>query len=211
MGVARLVTVNVVHRVRPGHFHDTAIDKRPVEGPVGVDEQGLAGDRQVDRSHGGPDKAVYAYSTEDADWWAVDLGRPIPPGLFGENLRTVGLPVSDAVIGERWRIGTARFEVRMPRTPCDNLSHRTGEERFHLRFYASGRVGAMLKVLAAGQVRTGDEVVIEERPDHRVRVSDLVTGADAEQMQRLLDAGIPLARSVRAKARRLLRRAALAG
>ncbi len=44
----RVLTVNVVHALRPGFFHDTAIDKRPVEGPVAVHELGVEGDRQVD-------------------------------------------------------------------------------------------------------------------------------------------------------------------
>ena len=108
--------MNVVYRVRDGYFHDTAIDKRPVDGPVDVTWLGLAGDRQLGSGHGGVDKAVYAYSDEDAAWWADELGREIPSGLFGENLRTHGLATSGAVIGEQWSAGTAVFEVRMPRT-----------------------------------------------------------------------------------------------
>jgi MOSC domain-containing protein YiiM len=129
---AGIRTVNVVYRVRRGYFHDTAIDKRPVGGLVEVTRLGLAGDRQLDSSHGGADKAVYAYSPdEDAQWWADELDRQIPPGLFGENLRTHGLETSGAVIGERWSAGTALFEVRMPRTPCPNLALRMGMEGFH--------------------------------------------------------------------------------
>ena len=122
----RLLTVNIVHRIHPGYFHDTAIDKQPVDGPVELTATGLAGDRQLDPHHGGSDKAVYAYAAEDANWWATQLGRTIPPGLFGENLRTHDLDVSGAIIGEKWRIGTVLLEVRMPRTPCHNLSLRIG-------------------------------------------------------------------------------------
>lgn len=207
MSGAAIRTVNVVHRVRPGYFHDTAIDKRPVRGPVAVSPRGLAGDQQLGRSHGGTDKAVYGYSDEDAQWWADALHREIPPGLFGENLRTHGLETSLAVIGERWRVGTALLEVRMPRTPCENLSLRMGIERFHIRFNSTGRVGALLRVLEPGVLRAGDAVTVVDRPSHGVRVADLATGPDARQMQRLLDSGIPLATSVRAKAQRILRRA----
>ena len=209
MGDAVIRAVNVVYRVNRGYFHDTAIDKRPVNGPVDVTRLGLAGDRQLDSSHGGVDKAVYAYSDEDADWWAEELGREIPPGLFGENLRTRGLATSDAVIGERWSAGTALFEVRMPRTPCENLSLRMGLERFHVRFNETGRVGALLRVLQPGVVRAGDRVTVVDRPGHGVRVADLATGPDSVQMQRLLDSGVPLAKNVRAKARRIVRRAGL--
>lgn len=205
MTEGKLTAVNVLHRVRPGAYGRTGIDKRPVIGRVAVTETGLHGDRQLNRWHGGPDKAVYAYSDEDADWWAADLDRGIPPGLFGENLRTVGIDVSNAEVGERWQIDDVVLEVTMPRTPCENLSLRMGIENFHVRFNESGRVGAMLRVLHPGTCAPGDPIVITV-PGHRVTVSDLATGPDAEQMQRLLDSGVPLTKSLRAKARRVVRR-----
>ncbi len=208
MSPATVVAVNTVHQVRPGYAGDTAIDKRPVNGPVEVIESGLVGDRQVARNHGGVDRAVYAYATEDAEWWAAELGRELPVGLVGENLRTSGLAVSSAQIGERWRVGTVLFEVRMPRTPCANLSLRLGIERFHVRFNATGRVGAMLGVLEPGSLRAGDEVSVELRPDHGVTVADLAVGPDTAQVQALLDSGLPLARTVQSTSRRVLRRAA---
>ena len=201
-----MVAVSVVHEITPGYFQDTAIDKRPVDGPVEVTALGLVGDQQLSRSHGGPDKAVYAYAEEDAHWWAGELGRTIAPGTFGENLRTSGLDVTSAIIGERWRVGDVMLQVRMPRTPCENLSMRMGIDGFHLRFNSTGRVGALLKVLTPGTVRAGDEIAVERRPDHGVTVADLATGPTAHQMRRLLDSGVPLARSVRAKADRIVRR-----
>jgi MOSC domain-containing protein YiiM len=202
----RLLTVNIVARLHPGYFHDTAIDKQPVDGPVQLTATGLAGDRQLGPHHGGPDRAVYAYATEDASWWASQLGRTIPPGLFGENVRTQDLDVSGAIIGEKWRIGAVLLEVRMPRTPCQNLSMRLSIDKFHLRFNATGRVGAMLKVHQPGLLWAGAPITVIDRPHHGVRVCDLATGPDATQMRRLLDSGIPLATSVRAKAHRIVRR-----
>jgi MOSC domain-containing protein YiiM len=206
---AHIVAVNVVHEIRPGYFQDTAIDKRPVRGPVEVDHLGLTQDQQISRGHGGIDKAVYAYAAEDAAWWARELGRDIPPGLFGENLRTTGLDVTGAQIGERWSIGDVLLQVQMPRTPCENLSLRMGIDGFHQRFNSTGRVGALLKVLSPGTITAGDQITVEQRPDHGVTVSDLATGPDAEQMQSLLDSGVPLARNVKGKARRVVRRAAV--
>ena len=89
-------------------FGVTAIDKRAVEGPVRLRTFGVFRDVQADTEHhGGPDQAIYAYSQEDADFWSAQLGRAIPPGLFGENLRTQGVETTGAVIGTRWRIGKA--------------------------------------------------------------------------------------------------------
>jgi MOSC domain-containing protein YiiM len=149
---------------------------------------------------------VYAYATEDASWWATQLGRPIPPGLFGENLRTQDLDVSGAIIGEKWRIGTVLLEVRMPRPPCQNLSMRMGIDNFHVHFKSTGRVGAMLKVREPGLVCAGDPISVVDRPEHGVRVSALATTPNATDMRRLLDSGTPLAASVRAKADRIVKR-----
>ena len=58
---------------------ESAIGKAPVAGPVAVRGVNLDGDDQADRSaHGGPDQAVYAYASEDAAYWAEQLGRRIP-------------------------------------------------------------------------------------------------------------------------------------
>jgi MOSC domain-containing protein YiiM len=204
--VAKIVAVNVVHTIRPGYFKDTAIDKRPVDGPVEVGVLGLDGDRQVSRSHGGKDKAVYVYADEDAEWWAGELGREIPPGLFGDNIRTSGLDVTEAPVGTRWQVGDVLLEVRGPRTPCENLSMRMGMDKFHMRFNASGRVGALCRVLTTGVVSAGDTLLVTTVPAHGVTVGDLARGPDPSQMRRLLASGVPLAGSVRAKARRIAAR-----
>jgi MOSC domain-containing protein YiiM len=208
---ATLVTVNVVHAIRPGAGRETAIDKRPVDGPVAVSELGLDGDRQCDkRHHGGPDKALYAYASEDAAWWAEELDRAIPPGLFGDNLRTAGLDVTGARIGERWRIGVRGrgivVEVRMPRTPCENLSYRMGDPDFHKRFVAAGRVGAYLKVIEPGAVAAGDDITIERRPDHELTIGGYFDRPDPAVMRRVLDTEVDLAEIVRRRARRIAAR-----
>lgn len=210
--VGRLRAVNVVHAIRPGAGRDTAIDKRPVAGPVAVGPLGLDGDTQCLRpGHGGPDKALYAYASRDAAWWAQQLARDVPPGLFGENLTIDGMDVTGALIGERWRLGDpasgVEVAVRMPRTPCDNLSHRLGLPGFHRRFAAAGRVGAYLAVVTTGEIRAGDPVAVEWRPDHGVTVGDWCAGRTADAAQRLLRSGVDLAEPVRRVARRLAARA----
>src|SRR4029078_1049916 len=90
-GVAHLVSVNVGRpqqvSVRRGRPVMSAIGKAPVEGRVRVEGVNVAVDDQGDRRvHGGRDKAVYAYGSEDAAWWAAELDREIVPGMFGENL-----------------------------------------------------------------------------------------------------------------------------
>ena len=94
-----------------------------MEGRVAVMRRTLEGDRQVDqRAHGGIDKAVYAYPYEHYATWAEEDNRSdLAFGQFGENLTTEGLLESDVCIGDRFRIGSAVFEVSQPRVPCYKL------------------------------------------------------------------------------------------
>jgi MOSC domain-containing protein YiiM len=163
----------------------SGIDKRPVPGRVGVGELGLDGDVQVNRRyHGGEGQAVYAYAQEDADWWAAELGRDLPPGRFGENLRTTGLDLTDAVLGERWQVGTALLEVTACRIPCANFERFWGVPQLVKRFTAHGASGAYLRVLQTGEVGAGDEVRVVERPDHGV-TTGLLFRATTTQRARL--------------------------
>lgn len=208
----RVLAVNVLYKIRRGPTRETAIDKRSVPGPVAVGELGLAGDRQCDsRYHGGPDRAVYAYAAEDALWWESQLGREITPGLFGENLTTIGLDVSSSLIGEQWQIGDPGagplLEVRLPRTPCGNLSARLQIPRFHTRFAASGRVGAYLKVLQPGLVCTGDPITVSSQPGHGVTIATWCLQRTPDQARRLLDAGIDLAEPLHRSAMRTTKQA----
>lgn len=146
-----------------GRRETTAIDKRPVDGSVDVGREGLAGDTQVDRRfHGGPDRAVYAYAVEDADHWVAALHREVGPGGLGENLRTQGLDVSGARIGERWHTGSGLvLEVSAPRMPCRTLQGFLDVPDMIARFNAAGRPGAYLRVLATGSVAAGDRIRVE--------------------------------------------------
>jgi MOSC domain-containing protein YiiM len=155
---------------RPGR---SGIDKKPVTGRVAVGELGLDGDVQVNRRyHGGEGQAVYAYAQEDADWWAAELDRALPPGRFGENLRTSGLDLTSAVLGERWAVGTALLEVTAPRIPCANFERFWGVPRLVRRFTAHGASGAYLRVLRTGDLGAGDEVAVVHRPHHGVTAGD---------------------------------------
>ena len=185
----------------------TAIDKRPVAGPVRVEMGGVTGDHVCDtKFHGGRDKAVYAYSVEEADRWGDDLGRTLAPGWFGENLRVAGTPTTDAVIGTRWRIGTAELEITEPRVPCGTFAHWTGEPQWVKRFTERADVGAYLRVLVPGHVRAGDPVEVLSVPSHGVTVRDVFAGADPDRLRALLAGQPDLADGAQARVRKFLNR-----
>lgn len=171
---ARVASVNVgAPRLVRWRDRDvlTSIFKKPVAGRAAVDGVHVAGDDQADRSvHGGPDKAVYAYAQEDLGWWSDRLGVPLPVGMFGENITVAGVEVTEAVIGERWRINDVVLEVCAPRTPCYKLGIRMGEHGFPRLFAAAGRPGAYLRILVAGSIAAGDALIVEHRPSHGVTI-----------------------------------------
>lgn len=172
---ARLHSLNVgepkvigTHRGRPV---SSAIDKHPVAGRRAIRGVTVSGDVQADlRHHGGVDKALYAYALEDYEWWAGELGRELRAGSFGENLTVAGLSCTDAVIGERWRVGSALLEVSEPRTPCFKLGLQFGDRLMLKRFAAASRPGAYLRIIEEGEARAGDPIELVERPGHGVTI-----------------------------------------
>jgi MOSC domain-containing protein YiiM len=168
----RVVSVNV-GRPQPlstgRRVVESAIVKAPVEGPVAVRGVNVEGDDQADRSvHGGPDQAVYAYASEDIAFWSDVTGLDLGPGAFGENLTLAGVDVSDARIGERWRIGTVELRVTGPRIPCFKLEARIGVHGFQKQFLHAGRPGAYFRIVQEGELQAGDAVEIVHRPAHDV-------------------------------------------
>jgi MOSC domain-containing protein YiiM len=203
-----------VGRIRPaawaGDLERTAIDKRPVEGPVRVHRLGVDGDEQADTaSHGGVEQAVYAYAQEDLDWWVAQAGDPLKGGRFGQNLTTVGVDVTGALIGERWRVGSVLLEVSAPRIPCVVFKNWLEQPAWVRRFTEAGRPGAYLRVLEEGSLEAGDPVTVT-RPDHHVTIQlafrALTTHAElADRVAAAAPAGSKLRRKAERAAGRVSR------
>ena len=194
MSKARVLAVSV-GRPRAFDYHGrparSAIWKAPVAGRVAVRGVNLDGDDQADReAHGGPDKAVYAYAVEDARWWESKEGRPFANAEFGENLTTEGIDVNGALVGERWAIGSAVFEVSEPRVPCWRLGVRMNDPTFIRRFTEALRPGAYMRIVKEGDVGAGDAIEIHSRPDHDLSVRDVfrIYTRDRGEVGRLLEA-----------------------
>ena len=122
--------------------------------------------------HGGDDQAVYAYAREDLDAWEAQLQRPLANGMFGENLTTLDIDVTGALIGERWRIGSdgLLLEISAVRTPCRTFVAFLKLDHWIKTFTQAGKPGAYLRVIEPGTVRAGDEITVDYRPDHDVTV-----------------------------------------
>jgi MOSC domain-containing protein YiiM len=196
---------------------ETAIDKRPVawvevrdpgskRGGLG---SGVIGDDIGSRKHhGGSHQAVYAVAREELDWWGAELRRELRDGMFGENLTTVGLDVDGAVMGERWRVGSALLEVSGPRIPCATFAAWMGERAWVRRFTERGRTGAYLSVVEPGTVSAGDGVEVLDRPAHGITVPEVFRAftGDDEGAARVLALGLLAEADHRWLERRLARR-----
>ncbi|GJF18000.1 molybdenum cofactor biosynthesis protein [Mycolicibacterium cyprinidarum] len=180
--MASLLTVNTTQA--PFHLGElrSGIDKRPSDVPLAVRApgprqgglgSGIVGDSIGDRRHhGGDDQAVYAYAREDLDGWQSRTGRELTNGMFGENITTSGLDVTNSLIGERWSIGSDGLvlEVTSPRTPCKTFSAWLDIPGWIKTFTAAELPGAYLRVIEPGTLRAGDPIEVIDRPDHSVTV-----------------------------------------
>ena len=184
--MANVLSVNVARvRANPdlrAQSKLTGIDKVAATEPVMVRApgsmhaglgSGLVGDTIGNHKvHGGDDQAVYVYAREDLDGWEVQLKQELSNGIFGENLTTLGIDVTGARIGERWRIGTAGLvlEVSAPRTPCRTFAAFLNLNQWIKTFTQAGKPGAYLRVISPGAVCAGDPITIDYRPDHDVTI-----------------------------------------
>ena len=138
----------------------TGIFKEPIAGRAQVRTLNIVGDGQADLiGHGGEQRAVLVYSHENYDFWAHELGRTdFAFGQFGENFTVEGMLDHNIHVGDRFRIGTALFEVTQPRVPCYKLAMKMGVDGFYNRLLASGRPGFYFRVLEEGGIGAGDDI-----------------------------------------------------
>jgi ferredoxin-NADP reductase/MOSC domain-containing protein YiiM len=162
-----------------GRTVHTGIWKAPVQGRRRVSRLNVEGDGQGDLAgHGGEQRAVFVYQVESYRYWQAQLNRPDLAdtngcGQFGENFTIEGLPDDSVCIGDRYRIGSALFEVTQPRVTCYRVGIRLNEPRMAALLTSSGRPGFYFRVLEEGEVGAGDEIVKTGEAKERMTVAAL--------------------------------------
>ncbi len=159
-----LVSVNVgLPKNVPWQGKDvyTGVYKDPVSGPGRVGKLNIEGDGQGDRAgHGGEQRAVFVYQIDSYRYWEHELGRnDFVYGQFGENFTVEGLGDDEVCIGDRYRIGTAIFEVTQPRVTCYRVGIRMNDPRIPALLVSHHRPGFYFRVLQEGEVQAGDEII----------------------------------------------------
>src|SRR3954447_6260193 len=162
-GMARLLSVNVgLPRdvAWQGRTVHTGIWKAQVTGPRRVRRLNIDGDGQGDTAgHGGEHRAVFVYQDESYRYWQEHPGRSnLVHGQFGENFTVEGLADTNVCIGDRYRIGSALFEVTQPRVTCYRLGIRMDEPDMAALLVRHGRPGFYFRVLEEGDVEARDEI-----------------------------------------------------
>jgi ferredoxin-NADP reductase/MOSC domain-containing protein YiiM len=158
-----------------GRIVHTGIWKDPVRDRCKVGRLNLEGDGQGDLAgHGGEQRAVFVYQIESYRHWQEQLGRTdFVHGQFGENFTVEGLADDAVCIGDRYRIGSALFEVTQPRVTCFRVGIRMNEPRMPALLTGSGRPGFYFRVLQEGEVGAGDEIVKEGEAAERMTVAEI--------------------------------------
>jgi len=144
-----------------GKIVHTGIWKNPTPGRVMVRRLNIDGDGQGDLAgHGGLNRPVMVYQTDSYRYWERELRRNnFSYGQFGENFTVDGLADSEVCIGDRYRIGSALFEVSQPRVTCYRVGIRMDEPQMPAKLVAHHRPGFYFRVLEEGEVGAGDEII----------------------------------------------------
>jgi ferredoxin-NADP reductase/MOSC domain-containing protein YiiM len=153
----------------------------------------VAGDGQADLAgHGGEQRAVLVYQMDSYRYWEKLLGRnDFTFGQFGENFTVDGLADIEVCIGDRYRIGSAEFEVTQPRVTCYRVGIRMNEPRMPALLVAHHRPGFYFRVLQEGEVGAGDDIVKTADGPEQISVAEVdallyLPGHSREQLERAL-------------------------
>ncbi len=176
--MARLLSINVgLPRdvAWRGEKVHTAIWKQPVQGRIAVRRLNVDGDGQGDLAgHGGEHRAVMVYQMDAYHYWEGQLGRnDFSFGQFGENFTVAGLPDDEVCIGDRYRIGSALFEVTQPRVTCYRVGIRMAEPAMAALLVSHHRPGFYFRVLEEGEVGAGDEITKVAEGPERITVANI--------------------------------------
>jgi ferredoxin-NADP reductase/MOSC domain-containing protein YiiM len=157
----------------------TAIWKAPVQGRRMARRLNIDGDGQGDLAgHGGEQRAIFVYQIGSYRYWQSQLGRSDMSGAasfgqFGENFTVDGLSDDEVCVGDRYRIGSAVFEVTQPRVTCYRVGIRMEEPRMAALLVAHDRPGFYFRVIEEGEVGAGDEIVQVAQGPERMTVAEI--------------------------------------
>lgn len=158
-----------------GRDEVTGYFKKPVTDPLYIMPEGVQHDHVADLvHHGGADKACYLYSFDHYPFWKERYPHlEWEFGMFGENLTVENMDESKIHIGDIFRVGTAVIQVSQPRQPCYKMSYKFKDPKMADHFRRESFPGIYVRVLEAGAVSAGDELVALSVNEYSLTVAEV--------------------------------------
>ena len=157
-----------------GREEQTGIFKYPTDEPLFLSKMDVLKDTVIDREHhAGINKACYLFPSDHYPYW-----KGMYPelnwdwGMFGENLTVDGLDESIMRIGDIYKIGNAVVQVSQPREPCYKLGVRFGNAKILKEFIDYGYSGTYVRILKEGEVKNGDELILQKKSENTLTVKE---------------------------------------
>ena len=145
-----------------------ASSRTPYRVPAGSAAQRRGRRSRRSAGHGGEQRAVFVYQIDSYRYWERELGRhDFVYGQFGENFTVDGLGDGEVCIGDRYRIGSATFEVSQPRVTCYPVGIRMNDARIPALLVSDHRPGFYFRVVHEGDVQAGDRISSSRRDLNR--------------------------------------------
>ncbi len=174
-----MITIHTILIGQPKTISDetgvwqSSIFRQPVIGPVHLGLRGLEGDQVTDKKyHGSPSQAVCCHSLDHYHYWnSVYNTSTFGPGSIGENWTLTDADENEIYIGDIYAVGTAQVQVSGPRMPCSKQNRKLHLPDFQKRTRQILRTGFYLRVLAPGEVATGDAWQLQARPNPTASLS----------------------------------------
>lgn len=167
----------------------SGIDKQLQDGQLYVSKLGLPDDEHDLTFHGGVDKALHQYCTENYTFWRTQFNEEtvqsrFVPGGFGENLVADGFDETNICIGDLVRIDFPNsdtngdlhgclLEVSLPRQPCFKLNQRFGIKNFAPKTHQQAKTGWYYRVKEEGLIQAGMELRVIQRDHPRWSIARL--------------------------------------
>ena len=155
---------------------NTSIYKKPIDGKVSISKKGIEGDKQADlKSHGGVNKAVYAYSYNHYIYWGRLLKNDFSKnyGLIGENLTINNFDEKECFIGDQFQISNTVLQITQPRIPCYKLAIKMNKKDFLSFFTDYCHLGAYMKVIKNGVIEKGDDLRLIHRENLTMSIYEI--------------------------------------
>ena len=197
----KLISINAGKQqtqINKGRTEITGIYKTTLQGPVQITSLGIADDFiGSPKHHGGPDQALYVYGETDYQWWAKELGKDMPPGMFGENLTISGLECAVFNIGDFLHISDVILQVTAPRIPCSTFATRMEDPQWVKKFRAAERPGLYVRVVREGSLTIGEGVQVEKYSGETVALIEMYrdyyeSNKYEETLRKLLNAPVAI-------------------